>query len=125
MTPCTAPSPVGNPCNDIFALNESEAFNQSFVFDGITYCVNVFPLIGDIATSFPVLTDSECATAGAISGCVGFTTVEGQDTTIRFGFTVSAEPLRLPDLPVPEPGVLALVASALAAARVVRRAHVR
>jgi hypothetical protein len=27
-TPCVAPSPSGNPCNDIFALNPSSAFNQ-------------------------------------------------------------------------------------------------
>lgn len=115
LVPCVAASPAGNPCNDIFAIDASEAFNQLFEFDGLTYSVDIFPLLGDGTAGFPFLSDAECATAGAGAGCVGFTTVEGQDTTIRFGFSVSA-PVGDLQQSVPEPGSTALVALALASA---------
>ena len=118
--PCVAASPVGNPCNDIFALNESEAFNQSFAFDGQTYFINIFPLIGDSASAFPLLSSAQCAAAGANDGCVGFTTVEGRDTTIRFGFSITSDPVNA-QLTVPEPGSLALIVLALASASLLSR----
>ena len=118
--PCVASSPAGNPCNDIFALDDSEAFNQSFLFDGLTYFVSIFPLLGDGISDFPSLSPAECAAAGADAGCVGFTTIEGQDTTIRFGFSISSEPVAARQS-VPEPGSLALLTMALAAAGMLRR----
>jgi hypothetical protein len=121
VEPCVAASPAGNPCNDIFALDGS-AFNQSFVYDGTTYFVSIFPLLGNGIAAFPLLSDAQCAAAGASAGCVGFTTVEGQDTTVRFGFAITAEPIRVHDpTPAPEPGVLALLGAALGAATLTRR----
>ena len=118
--PCVAPSPAGNPCNDIFALNETEAFNQSFVFAGQTYFISIFPLLGNGISAFPSLTDAECLAAGATTGCVGFTTVEGQDSTVRFGFAISGAPLSERQTvserrTVPEPGSIALLALAFGA----------
>ena len=118
--PCVAPSPAGNPCNDIFAIDSGDAFNQTFDFDGRSYFVNIFPIVDDGISSFLALSDAECAAAGTASGCIGFTTVEGQDTTVRFGFSLSAAPLPLIET-VPEPQPAALVLAALAAMMLVLR----
>lgn len=118
--PCVAASPAGNPCNDIFAVSEGDVFNQSFMFDGLTYFVNIFPILGDGIGGFSPLSNAECATVGAGDGCVGFTTVEGRDTTVHFGFSIAAgaSPTRLA---VSEPGTVALIALALASAALPRR----
>lgn len=104
-TPCAAASPPGNPCNDIFVLTGG-LLNFFFDYDagdadGLTrYYVNIFPTTGGVLST---LSNSACAAAGRPNGCIGFTTVEGQATTLAFGFTISTQPLQ-----VPEPGVLAL-----------------
>ena len=107
---CVASSPPGNPCNDIFALN-LDNFDKTFELDGYTYYVNIFPTAGPgiVAGSLPTLGGDVCGAAGADPNCVGFTTVEGQDTSIQFGFTITSKPL----FDVPEPGVLALFGIAL------------
>jgi PEP-CTERM motif-containing protein len=115
-TPCAAASPPGNPCNDIFAINSSQAFNQAFSFDGLAYFVSIFPIINGSPSTFPTLTSGECLAAGANNGCVGFTTVEGQNTTVRFGFAVTSRAIDLP-----EPGSLGLIAAALSAMGVAYR----
>jgi len=92
------------PCNDIFVLT-SGLPNQSFMFDGETYFLNLFPTS---AGSFSVLEASACAAAGQAAGCIGFSTVEGQSTNVPFSFTISTAPLT-----VPEPGMLGLAGVAL------------
>jgi len=101
---CTIPtSPVA--CNDIFALNPTQAFNKSF-FDtqGNQYFASIFPVVGSGLGTFQPLSSAACAAAGADPGCVGFTTVENQDTTVQFGFLITSRPIV-----VPEPSTLALL----------------
>lgn len=96
------------PCNDIFVLT-SGLLNSSFDYDdgsGLsTYYVNIFPTDGNVLS---VLENTACIAAGQAAGCIGFSTAEGQATTLPFGFTISTEPLQ-----VPEPGALALFGTAL------------
>jgi len=106
-TPNSAPCAVTGsptPCNDIFVLT-SGLLNSSFDYnDGTglsTYYVNIFPTSGGVLS---ILEDSACTAAGVGLNCIGFSTPEGQSTTLAFGFTISTEPLQ-----IPEPGVLALL----------------
>lgn len=113
-TPCAATSPT--PCNDIFVL-KGGFLNQSFDYDdgsGLsTYFVNIFPTSGGVLS---VLQDTACIAAGEAAGCFGFTTPEGQETTLAFGFTISTMPLQ-----IPEPGILALLGIGLIGAFSLRR----
>ncbi|MBS0474928.1 MAG: PEP-CTERM sorting domain-containing protein [Proteobacteria bacterium] len=112
QTPCAAPSPAGNPCNDIF-VQVSGLLNESFVYDGQTYFVNAFPTNGSVLNILP---NSACGAAGVANGCIGFTTVEGQATQLPFGLTISSTKLE-----IPEPGSLALIGLALAGAGLISR----
>lgn len=104
------------PCNDIFVLN-SGLLNSSFNYDDgsglATYFVNVFPTTGGVLS---ILEDSACEAAGAEANCIGFSTPEGQSTTLAFGFTISSAPLQ-----VPEPGMLALLGVGMLGLAVWRR----
>lgn len=112
QTPCAAPSPANNPCNDIF-VQTSGLLNESFVYGGQTYFVNAFPTTGGTLSVLPA---SACAAAGQGAGCVGFTTEEGKSTKLSFGLTISTDRLQ-----VPEPGSLALLGLALAGLGVASR----
>lgn len=100
---CAATSPT--PCNDIFVLTGG-LLNSSFSYDALDgdglrqYFVNIFPTTGGV---LGVLETTACIAAGKAAGCIGFTTPEGQATRLAFGFTISTQPLQ-----VPEPGILAL-----------------
>ena len=83
--------------------------------DDKLYFVSLFPIIDNAIASFPLLSSAECAAAGANAGCVGFTTVESQNTTVQFGFAVTGEAITVPQT-VPEPGSLTLIGLTLAAA---------
>lgn len=93
------------PCNDIFVLTGG-LLNFNFAYDddldGIfdTYFVNIFPTTGGVLST---LENTACAAAGVANGCIGFSTPENGATTLAFGFTISTNPLQ-----VPEPGILAL-----------------
>ena len=116
--PCAATSPQNNPCNDIFVLTGG-LLNSSFNYDALdgdglmTYFVNIFPVSGGV---LGMLEDSACIAAGQLTGCIGFTTPEGQSTELAFGFTISTNPLR-----IPEPGTLALFGLALMGMSALRR----
>lgn len=110
-TPCTVASPT--PCNDIFVLVNG-LLNTTFEFDSQTYFLNAFPISGGSLTT---LTGAACTILGQpASGCLGFTTPENQSSNLQFGFTVSTEPLA-----VPEPGSVALVGLALGALALANR----
>lgn len=112
-TPCTSPSPPGNPCNDIFAL-AGGMLNGDFTLDGQQYFANIFPIAGGALTQ---LSNAECAAVGLGSGCLGFSTIEDQANSIQFGFTISTQRLSV----VPEPGSMALIGTALFGLAMLRR----
>lgn len=119
QAPCAAVSPPGNPCNDIFALTQAQALNQQFTFDGVDYFVSIFPIGGPGLGTFSALSAAECAATGAGPGCFGFTTVEGQDTTIQFGFAITSERVG-----IPEPEILGLFGLSLLGLVAARRRRV-
>ncbi len=106
------------PCNDIFVLTGG-LLNYQFNYDALdgdglnTYFVNIFPITGGV---LGVLENTACAAAGQANGCIGFSTPEGQSTTLAFGFTISANPLT-----VPEPDALALMGLGLFGLAAMRR----
>jgi hypothetical protein len=60
-----------------------------------------------LAGSFQTLSAAGCAATGARPGCVRFTTVERERTTVQFGFRVTSAPIA--PIGVNEPGHLALL----------------
>ncbi|WP_213999574.1 THxN family PEP-CTERM protein [Arsukibacterium sp.] len=95
-TPNSAPCdfPSATVCDDIFVL-QFGALDSEFVYDGVTYFLNIVELSGNL-TLLPAAT---CAAVGVDTGCVGLTTPEDAFTPVQFGFTVTA---------VPEPAMLGI-----------------
>lgn len=96
---CAATSPVGNPCNDIWVLDGS--LNETITLGGDEYFFSFFA-----APALATLPDAVCAAAGAADGCIGFTTVEGQENAVNFLLKVTSTPLVVE---VPEPASVALL----------------
>lgn len=120
---CVAPSPAGNPCNDIFALANPAVIDAYFLgsaFGGdgsYQYHLHLGFINGTVFEDLPQLTAGECAAVNLASGCVGFTTVEDDDTPKSFGFIITSEHLTR----VPEPMPIALFGLGLLALGVMIR----
>ena len=114
--PCAVSGSGTSVCNDIFVLTGG-LLNSNFQYDdgtgAATYFVNIFPTTGGVLGT---LNTAACSAAGQSPGCVGFSTREGESTTLAFGFTISTNPLQ-----VPEPGMLALFGLGLMALVALRR----
>lgn len=113
-TPCAAPSPAGNPCNDIWVLGGS--LNNSFIVGGDQYYFSFFaePALATLGSAI-------CAAAGATSPCIGFTTIEGQSNGVNFMMAITSKPVVID---VPEPASIALFgAGLLGLAGIRRRQH--
>jgi hypothetical protein len=111
-TPCVAPSPSGNPCNDIFVLDvqgagfnpANQSLNQNFIYNGNPYNAQLF------ISGLNFLTAAECSTASSSnSHCLGFTTVEGQENSFQVSLAITTEQF----FPVPEPSILLLFGAGL------------
>ena len=101
-TPCAVTGPGTSVCNDIFVLT-SGLLNSEFSYDGEDYFLNIFNATGGTLTPLTPLPSNVCSAAGASAGCLGFTTREGQSTTVQFAITITGDPIT-----IPEPGVLSL-----------------
>lgn len=80
ISPCVVSG--GTPCSDIWVLDGST--NRTVVFGGNEFIFNFFP-----APAASPLPDDICSAAGAASGCLGFTTEEGQSNAIPFMLNVT------------------------------------
>lgn len=113
QAPCAATSPANNPCNDIWVLQGS--LNNSFTIGGDQYFFSFFA-----APSLASLGAGVCAAAGAAPGCIGFTTIEGQENAVNFAMTITSQPIS-----VPEPSSLALLGIGLLGFVALRRRTTR
>lgn len=104
-TPNTAPCgfPSTSVCDDIFVIDLG-ALNNSFMYDGNTYFVSIFSTTNNLIPLDPLT----CAAAGAAAGCLGFQTLEGQNTPATFAFVITSDVVT-----IPEPSELALLAIGL------------
>ncbi len=112
--PCLAPSPVGNPCNDIWVLDGS--LNAEFILDGNKYYFSFYA--EPALTNLNELNPGICASVGIAGACNGFTTIEGQNNTVNFVMRLTSEPIVID---VPEPASIALFGAGLLGLVGVRR----
>jgi hypothetical protein len=96
-TTCSFPS--DSVCDDIFVI-EFGSLANSFDYLGVTYNIAIVTLTGNITP----LPNATCAAAGVASGCLGFTTPEGENTPVDFGILITQ---------VPAPGALAVMGMGL------------
>ena len=95
-------------------LAGAETIDRLFTVDAVEYFVSIFPTDQQAISR---LLDEECVASGAGVGCVGFTTEEGQSTSVQIGITISTD--RINQVPVPP--AFALLSGALVVLAGVRR----
>jgi hypothetical protein len=110
-------SPAGGGCNDIFVLEVPAAafdpmdgsLNQQFEFDMFNYNAKIQ------VAGLDMLTDEECAAAGAEAGCLGLTTQENMANDFQAFLSIQLIG------EAPEPGAVAIFGLGLAGLGFMRR----
>ncbi|MDR2015440.1 MAG: THxN family PEP-CTERM protein [Azoarcus sp.] len=107
------------PCNDdLFAFVVMPRIYDVFTYDGYEYTFNYFQTSGPNAImQFGADVCSELSGGVLTTSCYGFKTAESAQTTIQFGFSVTATPV----VPEPETYVMLLAGLGLVGAVVSRR----
>ncbi len=108
-----------NGCADIFVIDKN-ALNFEFFYDdpdgemnNRPYYISFFELTNGLN---PLPTAACEAATGSTDPCLGFETPEEQDTTFQFASVITTEPVS-----VPEPGLLAMIGTAMGMFGLVRR----
>ncbi|MDR0563436.1 MAG: THxN family PEP-CTERM protein [Azoarcus sp.] len=104
-TPNTGGTCAWGPCdNDIFAILSVDPklndLTRSFTYNGQEYSFSYF----ETTANLNPLSSTACAAAGVNGACYGFTTLEGNNTTVKFALSVTA---------VPEPETYAMMLAGL------------
>lgn len=99
--------PSDSACDDIFVVELGE-LDFSFEAGGYLYTVTIG------RQGLLDLPDATCERAGALAGCFGVTTQEGQFTPVKFDLSIDAKL-------IPEPSALALLGIGLFGLGVARR----